>query len=79
MINKMDSKLLCDHLICHIIDYFHVCVVDMIHMGNNTESQLEEAFCRKERKWIWDLDSITPYGLLQDDGYYCQNKRCGNR
>ena len=24
--------------------------------------------------WIWDLGSITPYGLSQDDGYYCQNK-----
>ena len=40
-INKMDNKLLYDHLISHDIDYFHVCIVDMIHLGNNTESQLE--------------------------------------
>ena len=75
-INKMDNKLLCDHLTYHNIDYFHVSIVDMIHIGNNTESQLDELLSRKERKWIWDLGSITPYGLNQDDGYYCQNKRC---
>ena len=75
-INKMDSKLLYDHVIYHNIDYFHVRIVDMIHVGNNTESQLDELLCRKERKWIWDLCSITPYDLNQDDGYYCQNKGC---
>ena len=78
-INKMDNKLLYDHLICHNIDYFHVIIVDMIHVGNNTESQLDELLSKKERKWIWDLCSITPYGLNQDDGYYCQNKRCRKR
>ena len=78
-INKMDNKLLYDHLICHNIDYFHVSIVDMIQVGNNTESQLDELLSRKERKWIWDLCSITPYGLNQDDGYYCQNKRCRKR
>ena len=78
-INKMDNKLLFDHLICHNIDYLHVCNVDMIHVGKNTESQLEELLIRKERKWIWDLRSITNYGLNLDDGYFCQNKRCRNR
>ena len=78
-INKMDNKLLYDHLICHDIDYFHVSIVDMIHVGNNTGSQLDELLSRKERKWIWDSCSITPYGLNQDDGYYCQNKRCRKR
>ena len=62
-INKMDNKLLYDHLISHDIDYFHVSIVDMIHVGNNTDSQLDELLSRKERKWIWDLCSITPYGL----------------
>ena len=78
-INKMDNKLLHDHLISHNIDYLHVCIVDMIHVGNNTESQLEELLGRKECKLIWDLGSITPYGLNQDDGFYCQNKTCRNR
>ena len=68
----MDNKLLYDHLICHNIDYFHVSIVDMIQVGNNTESQLDELISRKERKWICDLCSITPYDLNQDDGYYCQ-------
>ena len=77
-INKVDNKLLYNRLICHNKDYFHVCIVDMIHVGSNTESQLEELLSKKERKWIWDLGSITPYGLMQDDGFYCQNKRCGN-
>ena len=78
-INNMDNKLLYDHLICHDIDYFNVFIVDMIHVGNITESQLEELLSRKERKCIWDLGSITPYGLCQDDGFYCQNKWCRNR
>ena len=46
-INKMDNKLLYDHLICNDIDYFHVCIVDMIQVGNNTESQLEKLLSRK--------------------------------
>ena len=75
----MDNKLLYDHLFCHDIDYFHVRIVDMIRVGNNTEYQLEELLSRKERKWIWDLGSITPYGLYQDDGFYCKNKKCRNR
>ena len=75
----MDNKLQYDHLICNNIDYFHVSIVDMIQVGNNTESQLDELLSRKERKLIWDLCSITPYGLNQDDGYYCQNKRCRKR
>ena len=78
-INKMDNKLLYDHLISHKIDYFHVCIVDINHVGNNTEFQLYELLNRKERKLIWDLGSITPYGLNKDDGFYCQNKRCRNR
>ena len=78
-INKMDNKLSYDHLMCHNIVYFHVCIVDMIRVGNNTESQLAELLSREERKWIWDLCSITPYGLSQDDGFYCQNKRYRNR
>ena len=57
-INKMDNELLYDHLICHDIDYFHVCI-----NSSNTESQLEELLSRKDRKWIWDLGSIYPYGL----------------
>ena len=32
----------------------------MIHVGNNTESQLDELLGRKERKWIWELGSILP-------------------
>ena len=32
------------------LDYFHVCIVDMIHVGNNTESLFEEHLGRKERK-----------------------------
>ena len=69
----MDNKLLYDHLICQSIDYFHVCIVDMLHVGNNTESQLEE-LSRIECKLIWDIGSITPYCLNQDDGSYCQTK-----
>ena len=77
--NKKDNKLLYDHLIYDNIDYLHVCFVDMIHVDNNTESQLEELFSRKECKWILDLGSITSYGLNQDDGFYCQDKMCRNR
>ena len=46
----MDNKLLYDRLICHDTDYFHVCILDMIHIGNNTEYLLEELLRRKERK-----------------------------
>ena len=49
-INKMDNKLLYDQLICHNIDYINVSIVDMIQVGNNTESQLDALLSRKERK-----------------------------
>ena len=74
----MDYEILYGHLICYDIDYFQVCIVDMIHVGNNTESQIEELLSRKERKWIWNLGSIAPYGLDQDDGFYCQNNKNNN-
>ena len=41
-------------------DYFHVSIVGMIQVDNNTESQLDELLSRKERKWIWDLCSLWP-------------------
>ena len=75
-INKMDNKLLYDHLIYHNIDYIQVCTVGLIPVDNNNEHQVEELLRRKEHKWIWDLGSITPYGLNQDYGFYCKNKRC---
>ena len=31
-INKMDNKLFNDPLIYHNIDYFQVCIVDLIHV-----------------------------------------------
>ena len=65
--------------ICHYIDCLHLCIIDMIHVGNNTESQLEDLLSRRDSKCIWDLASIAPYGLNQDDGFYCQNKRCLNQ
>ena len=71
----MENMLLHGHLKCNDIDCFHVCIVDMIIVGNNTESQLKVLPSSKERKWILDLCSITPYGLDQYDGLYCQNKR----
>ena len=49
-INRMGNELLYDHLICHNIDYLHVCIFDMIHVDNNTQSQLEELISMKERK-----------------------------
>ena len=75
----MDSKLLYNHLINHNIDYFHVCIVDLINVGNNNEHQLEQLLNKKERRWILDLASITQYGLNQDDGFCRHNVRCGNR
>ena len=49
-IKKMDKKLLCDHLICHNKITFMCVLYNMIHVGNNTESQLDELLSRKERK-----------------------------
>ena len=36
---KMDNKLLYDQLIYHNIDYFQVCIIDLIHAHNNKERQ----------------------------------------
>ena len=47
----------------HDIEYFQVCIVDMIRVDNNNEHQLDELLSGQERKWIWDLGSTTPYCL----------------
>ena len=52
-INRMDNELQYEHLICYDIDYFHVCIVHMIHVGNNTKSQFNVLLSRKERNGIW--------------------------
>ena len=75
-LNKMDYKLLYDHLILHKLDYFHVHIVDTLHVATTNRQQLHELLSRKERKWIWNLGTITPHGLNQDDGFFSQNKRC---
>ena len=46
-INMIDGELPCDHLFYHDIDYFQLCIVDMIPVGNNAKVQLEETFAEK--------------------------------
>ena len=72
---KMNNKLLYDHLIHYGLDYFHVHIVDSVHVANNSRHYLHQLLNRKERIWIWNLGSITPYGLNQDGGFFSQNKR----
>ena len=48
-INKVDNKLLYDHLIYHNIHYIQVCIVDLVHIDNSNRQQVEELLYRKER------------------------------
>ena len=73
-INRVDNSPLYYHLTYHYIDCFQVCILDMIHVDNNDEHQLEELLRRKDRKCIWDLGSIAQNGLSQDDEFYSQEK-----
>ena len=34
-LDRMDNKLLHDHLIHHNLDYFYVCIVKCIYVGSN--------------------------------------------
>jgi len=73
--NKMDNKLLYDHLVAHNVDYFEVQIVDKVFVKNQSSKDLHEALIIKEREWIWKLETVTPKGLNLDDGFYSQNKR----
>ena len=66
-INKMENMFLYDQLIYHYMNCFQVCIVDLIRVGNNNEHQLIELLSRNERKLFWDLGSIIPYGLVNND------------
>lgn len=69
-LTKMDNKLLYDHLLYHNLDYFHVQIVDTLHVANSSRQQLHQLLNRKERKWIWNLGTIAPDELNQDDGFF---------
>ncbi|KAJ8032026.1 hypothetical protein HOLleu_25430 [Holothuria leucospilota] len=72
--NKLDSKILYDHLIFHNCESFKVQIVDRIFKVDRDKGALEKLPTAKEREWIWKLDTVTPKGLNMDDGFYCQNK-----
>jgi hypothetical protein len=71
--NKMDNKLLYDHLISHNMDHYNIRLVDQVI--SNEDSNLQQLLNRKEREWIWKLDSLSPNGLNMDDGFYSQNRK----
>ena len=72
--NKLDSKILYDHLILHNCESFKVQIVDCIFKANGNKGTLEKLLMKKEREWIWRLVTVSPNGLNMDDGFYCQNK-----
>ena len=58
--DKFDSKVLYDHLILHNSDSFNVQIVDRIFKVDRSREVLDNLLIKKERQWIWKLDTVTP-------------------
>ena len=73
--DKTEAKALYTHLASCGKDTFRVQIVDTIDTRGRTKEQLHKELNKREREWIWKLDSISPKGLNTDDGFYTQNKK----
>ena len=73
--NKMDNKLFYDHLKGHNKDYFRVQIVDKVATRHHSAKDLHGLLDKKEKEWIWKLDTVAPKGLNLDDGFYSQNRK----
>ena len=74
--NKLDNIELYRHLKLHNVNDFKIQIVDQLDL--TSEISLEQqnlALDKKEREWIWKLDSLFPLGLNIDNGFYSQNKK----
>ena len=52
-----------------------MCIVDIIHVGNNDWHRFEELHNIKEHKSIWVLVSITPHGLNEELDFTVKTNR----
>ena len=75
-LNKFDNKPLYEHLIHHNADSFIVQILDQVTKSQNNKQDILSV---KERKWIWELNTIVPHGLNFDDGFYSQNRKYRKR
>ena len=76
--DKTEVKTLYAHLATHGQSKFKVQIVDYIYSHGQTKDQLHKELNKRERDWIWKLDTVYPKGLNTDDGFYTQNKRSRN-
>ena len=72
---KMDNKVLYDHLLDHGTDKFNVQILDSVTLESSASAQAHVLLNKKEREWIWKLNTVTPNGLNSDDGFFSQNKK----
>jgi predicted GIY-YIG superfamily endonuclease len=76
--DKTEAKVLYAHLAAHNRNSFNVQIVDYIDSRERTKEQLHRELDKREREWIWKLDTRSPKGLNTDDGFYSQNKKTRN-
>ena len=76
--DKTEVKALYAHLAAHKKNTFNVQIVDCIDSRGRTNEQLHDELNKREKEWIWKLDTISPKGLNTDDGFYSQNKKTRN-
>ena len=75
-LGQMDNSQLYQHLALHSQDgQFKFQIVDKLITTNKDIRYLDGRLDRKEKEWIWKLDTITPNGLNMDDGFHSQTKK----
>ena len=75
---KTDNVELYEHLKQHGQDSFKVQILEQINMTGADKKdirQFETMLDKKEREWIWRLETMTPKGLNMTDGYYSHTKK----
>jgi len=73
--NKMDQKVLYDHLRSHNIVSFNVQILDTLVTSKRSVDKLHEMLNDREKQWIWKLDTVIPKGLNSDDCFFSHNKK----
>ena len=73
--NKMDHKVLYDHLRSHNIVSFNVQILDTLVTSKRSVDKLHEMLNDREKQWIWKLDTVIPKGLNSDDCFFSHNKK----
>ena len=80
-INGTSDKTDYSTLYAHLQDHshgslsFNFQILEQLKTDKTDIRDYDKLLDKKEREWIWKLDTLRPNGLNMDDGFHSQNKK----